>query len=228
MKNINEFKSRDQEIKDLKKEEKIDKIKIIFILIFLVLLVILVIIIKRNIEIAEQKIPSLITISTEKKDAYGKKSEITIDYTIIPDHIDSTNLTWHSSNKEVAKFENNNILKTLNLGQTIIHAELSGIKSNELNIVVANFLEDVSIDNLPKQMEVGKAVDLNIELLPADSINSTVKIESSDDKIISVRDKTITAQNPGEVTLIIKDNLNNILRNYEIQVIPTITIPKNP
>lgn len=222
----NKFRSREDEEKDLKKENLIQKIILTSIILFLVILIILVIFVRRNIEVAEQKKPSLITISTEKKDAYSKNAEIEINYTLMPENIDTTNLTWHSSNEEVAKFEKNNILKTISIGQTIIYAELSGIKSNELNITVANFLEDVNIDNIPKQLEVSKTVDLNIELLPPDSINSTVKIESSDDKILSIKDKTIMALTPGEVMITIKDNLNNVLRKYEIQIIPAITTEK--
>lgn len=214
------FKSREEEKIDQLKEKKVQTVYLVSIIMFLVFLVILVISVRRNIEIAEQKKPSLITISLDKKDGYAKNSEIPVNYTLMPDHVDSTELQWHSSNEEIAAFGNDNVLKTLSVGQTTIYAELSGVKSNELNIVVSNFLEDINIDNIPKQIEVGKSIDLNIELLPPDSVNTTLKIESSDDKILSVRDRTVIAQNPGEVTLVIKDSFSNILRNYEIHIVP--------
>lgn len=213
------FNSRNKESKytksDIIKQEKI----LVAIILVLVFLVVLVIIVRRNIEIAEQKKPSLITISTEKKDAYPKKVEIPIEYKLMPDHIDSTDLTWHSSDEEVAKFNKKNILETVSIGQTVIHAELSGIKSNEIDIYVANFLEDINIENMPKQMFANKSVDLEIELLPADSVNTVLKIESSDEKIISVRDNSLIAQNKGDATITIKDSQNNILKSYEIKVL---------
>lgn len=212
------FSSREEQIENFNKEKRKQSKSLIAVVLFLVFLVVLVIIVRRNIEIAEQRKPSLITISIEKKEAFPRKVEIPVEYNIMPDHIDSSDLIWHSSDEEVAAFNDENVLETLSIGQTVIYAELSGIKSNEINIHVANFLEDVNIENMPKQIAANKSVELDIELLPADSINSDIKIESSDEKILSVRDKTIIAQNKGEVTLTIKDSFNNILRTYDIKV----------
>lgn len=209
--------SKEQAIKT-KKQENV----LIWIILFLVSLVVLVIFVRRNLEIAIQKKPSLITISTNKIDTFSKNEEIEVNYTLMPDHIDSTNLIWHSSNEEVAIFTKANNLKTLTVGETTIYAELSGVKSNELNIIVANFLEDVNITNIPKQLTVNKSVDLEVELLPADSVNTTIKIESSDDKILSVRERTIMAISTGEVTLSVKDKSNKLLRDYQIQVLPEV------
>lgn len=214
------FYSLEKESKENAIKTKKERLILIGIILFLIFLVVLVILVRRNLEISIQKKPSLITISTNKTDTFSKNTEIEVEYILMPDHIDSTDLIWHSSNEEVATFIKDNILKTLSIGQTTIYTELSGVKSNELNIIVGNFLEDVNIINIPKQLTVNKSLELEVELLPADSVNTTIKIESSDDKILTVRERIIMAISPGEVTLTIKDKFNNILRNYEIQVIP--------
>lgn len=216
----NKFKSREEQKLENNKQNRINTATLVVIILFLVFLVTLVIIVRRNIEISEQKKPAIITISAEKKEAYPKNSEIKISSSIIPDDIDSSALTWYSSNEEVAKFEKGSILKALSIGQTVIYAELSGIKSNELNIVIANYLEDVNIDNIPKQIEENNSIDLDIKYLPADSINTDIKIESSNDKIISVREKTLIAQKIGNAKITIKDSFNNIMRIFEVNVIP--------
>ncbi len=218
-KEMNVFQSREEQTKENIIETKKQKILLLSIILFLVVLVTLVIFVRRNIEIIEEMKPSLITISVPKSEAFAKNTKIEVGYLLMPDHIDSSTLTWHSSNEEVAQFLEGNVLQTLSIGQSMIYAELGGVKSNELNIIVANFLEDVDITNIPKQLSINKSLELEVELLPADSVNTTIKIESSDEKIISVRERTITAHHAGEATLTIKDKFNNILRSYEIQVI---------
>lgn len=220
-KSKSKFISREEQQSEQIKEEKINKIILTSIILFLVALVILVILVRRDIEIAKEMKPSLITISAEKKDAFPRNTEVIINYNLMPDHIDGKNLNWISTNPEVADFTKDNTLKTSSIGQTLVYAELSGIKSNELNIIVANYLEDAIIKDIPKQIEKGKSFDLNIELSPADSVNTDIRIESSDDKILTVRDKALFAQKLGTATITIKDSFNNILRTYEIQVIKT-------
>lgn len=217
--NLNNFYNIEKTSNQKESEIKKQSFMLVGIILFLVCLVILVILVRRNIEISIQKKPSLITISTNKIDTFAKNVEIEVEYILMPDHIDSSELKWFTSNEEVAIFTKDNLLQTLSVGQTTIYAELSGVRSNELNIIVANFLEDVNITNIPKQIIINKSIELDIELLPADSVNTSIKIESSDDKILSVRERTVTANNIGEVTLTVKDKFNNILRDYEIQVI---------
>lgn len=211
-------KHKEEREKTEKRMQRMNIGIIIFTTVFIIILFSILIYTRRKLEIIQSNKPSLLSITTQFKEPLPKETIVNVEYLVLPKEIKQDKLKWHSSNESVAYFEKGNTLKTINIGETRIYAELNGIKSNEYTVKVANFLEKIVLLNFPEEMKVGEESNIEIEYEPKDAINKELKITSSDDSIISIVDNQIKALKEGEVSITFKDSLDHILQIKFIKV----------
>lgn len=146
---------------------------------------------------------------------------IYLNTTIYPRYL-SDNITYSSSNENVATIINSDELKSVSNGKTIITAKSSNGKTSSVEVTVnmpANELpEKVEIQNFDDNMTVGDEKQLSINYYPEDTINKDGTWYSSDDSIISVTNNgLITAKNEGTATITYK-SVNYKTSSIEIVV----------
>ena len=154
------------------------------------------------------------TIELEKDKTYEMK------VTFTPSNATNVDLTWHSSNEDVAIVEDG-IIKGIAPGTSII--TVKSTNGNVDNCVVKvigdgtyNPVESIVMDSEDVSMNIGTSYALSYKVTPSDSIN-LITWESSDIEVASVENGVVYALKGGEVKITAKSG--DISKNLTVKVI---------
>ena len=139
-----------------------------------------------------------------------------------------TDVTWESSNTQVATVDANGTVTGIAAGTVTITARM-GQLSDSVDITVIEVpLEGISLDANPTETEVGKPYQIVPKLEPlnaTDDIDYTY--ESSDPEIATVdQDGKVTTKKAGKVTITIK--ASNGTDEFEDTIELTVNTPSSP
>lgn len=176
-----------------------------------------------NVETEVQKIELKIDNPVITND-YETKLLSTIIY---PKYL-SDNITYSSSNENVATIINSDELKPVSNGKTTITAKSSNGKTSsvEVTVNIPNAQKDeypssVEIQNC-EDMTIGEEKQLTINFYPENIINKNGKWYSSNENVISITDNGyIKANNLGSATITFESENKNAINLKEINVYPT-------
>ena len=124
---------------------------------------------------------------------------VKIDYTIQPSNATFKNLTFNSSNENIAIVKNNEITGLNEGSTTITISSENGIKEN-INVLVKKRIIDVTKIELNKSLitlDIGKNETILAKISPSDATNKNITWKSSNENIASIQNGTVTAKSAG-------------------------------
>ena len=142
-----------------------------------------------------EKVYHVESVSLDKTNVELKEGEeTTLAATVNPANATNKDLTWTSSDENVATVENGKIT-ALKVGHaTIIVKSVDGDKSASCEVTVLPVLvESVSLDKNEVEIKTGEELTLNVTINPENATNQDVIWTSEDESIATVIDGKVTA-----------------------------------
>ena len=176
-----------------------------------------------------------ISLRSEKLLSINETTEVKIRYN--PESVEEE-ITWVSSDEEIASV-NNGIVTAKSVGNvTITATTTSGIKS-KINIEVYQKVESLTIDNTNIELYVGDTSQINATVEPENATYKDVTWTSSNSRVASIENGLVTAKETGEaiITATTKDGVSqkcNIVvkekpiefSGYGDKIISDINVPR--
>ena len=155
------------------------------------------------------------TIEIEKGESYNMK------VSLIPENATSTELTWYSSNSDVAVVNNGkiegvgrgNCMVTVKSSNGYIDTCLVKVRGDET--LPVEDLEDISFDTTSMVLKEDIIYTLKYEVVPKD-VNGIIEWESSDNEVAIIENGVIETKNIGTTTI--------TARSGEIEEVMYITV----
>lgn len=182
----------------------------------------------------EKKLES-ISLSVDKLIPINETKEVKVEYK--PESV-KEEITWSSSNEEIASVSNG-IITAKSIGNVKITATTtSGIK-NQVNIEVYQKIESLTLDKSNVELYVGDTSHVTATITPEEATYKEITWTSSNNSIVSVENGLITAKDTGEaiITATTKDGVsqkcNIVVKEKPIEfsgsgdkIISNVNIPK--
>ena len=139
-----------------------------------------------------------------------------------------TDVTWTSSDEDVATVDENGKVTGIAEGTVTITAHMGQLTDSVEITVIEVPLEGVSLDESPTETEVGKPYQLKYNLEPYNATDDvTYTFESSDPEIATVdANGIVTTKKAGKVTITIK--ASNGTDEFEDTIELTVNAPSSP
>ena len=152
-----------------------------------------------------EKVYSVTGVSLDNKSiAITEGDEITLIATINPQNATNKNVTWSSSNTEVAVVDNGKVT-ALKPGQADITVTTEdGGKTATCEVKVSEKVypvTSVSLDKTSVEMTEGDEITLTATVNPSNATNKNVTWSSSNTEVAVVKDGKVTALKPGLTTI---------------------------
>ncbi len=126
--------------------------------------------------------------------------------TITPNNASDKNVTWSSSNTNVASVDNGKITAK-KAGTATITAKSSNGKTATCTVTITQPVTGVKLNKTSTTLEVGKTETLTATVSPSDATNKAVTWKSANDKIAKVdANGKVTAVKAGTVTIMVTTN----------------------
>lgn len=138
------------------------------------------------------KVDSLVPINETKE------IKVTFDPSDIQEEI-----TWSSSNEEIAEV-NNGIITAKSLGNATITAETSNGLKKQVNIEVYQKVESLTLDKQNVELYVGDTAQLNVTITPDEATYKDITWSSLNSSIATIENGVVTAKGVGETTITAK------------------------
>lgn len=144
----------------------------------------------------EKKLES-ISLDVDKSIPINETKEVNVYFE--PDEV-KEEITWSSSNEDIASVSNG-IITTKGIGNaTITATTTSGIK-DQVNIEVYQKVESLTFDNQNVGMYVGDTSQINATITPDEATYKNITWTSSSNSVATVENGLITAKGAGKATI---------------------------
>ena len=147
--------------------------------------------------------------------------EATLTATVTPDNASNKNVTWSSSNTEVATVENGKVT-AVKAGTAIITVRTDdGDKTATCEVTVKEKVfpvESVSLDKTSMELTEGDEATLTATIAPGNASNKTVTWISSNPEVASVENGKVTAIKVGTTTITVKTEDGDKTATCEVTV----------
>lgn len=141
--------------------------------------------------------------------------------TVIPETAENKNLTWVSSNPEVATVDENGIVTAIANGKTTItcKTEVGGYTAS-CNITVTTNPKSIMLDYTEREIYTTKSVTLEAIVYPESANDKSVTWTSSNSKVAKVDQKgKVTGVGAGVATITVKTNTGNLTAKCVVNVV---------
>ncbi len=149
----------------------------------------------------------------------------TLTATVYPKEVDNKEVTWSSSNKEVATVDNSGKVTAIKEGNatiTVTTVENKKTANCEITVINPNGVESVSLDQTSLEMNEGDTHTLKATVYPEEADNKEVTWSSSNKEVATVDNSgKVTAIKEGNATITVTTVENKKTANCEI----TVTVP---
>jgi len=172
-----------------------------------------------------------ITLNKSTADLFIGESE-TLIFTINPAKSTNQNVSWSSSNENVATVENG-VVTAVNIGDAVITVTTEdGNKTASCTITVLPIkVESVNLNKSTIDLIVGESETLIFAISPTKATNQNVSWSSSNESVATVENGVVTAVSVGKATIsVITEDGNKTASctvNVEPRIIPVISISLN-
>ena len=182
----------------------------------------------------EKKLES-ISLKVDKLIPINETKEINVSYE--PDDV-KEEITWSSSNEEIASVSNG-IITAKGIGNaTITATTTSGIK-DQVNVEVYQKVESLTLDKQNVEMYVGDTSQVNATITPDEATYKEITWTSSSNSVATIENGLITAKGTGETTITattkdgVSQRLNVVVKEKPIEfsgsgdkIISNVRIPR--
>lgn len=171
-------------------------------------------VIKRN------RITKLMLSENDLTMGLSDKKNIKYDYAPI-DADNESEIKWTTSNNKVIKVDNAGRIVAVGLGECRIICTAENV-SAQCVCRVKPYLEEIVIEipleeNMFKMMPM-EELDLRIKIIPNDSIDGKIIVNSSDYEIVNVVGCKLLAKNKGEATITVSNETKRIVKVFKVIV----------
>lgn len=128
----------------------------------------------------------------------------TLKATVKPNNATNKEVTWSSSNEDVATVDQNGKVTAVAKGDATITATAADNKTATCAVKVTVPVDSVTLSPKTLTLMVGETGNLTAEVLPAEASDPTVTWSSSKTGVATVSDGTVTAKAVGETTITAK------------------------
>ena len=157
----------------------------------------------------------------ENKLKLKKGKEVTLEVTYTPSDADNKELSWISSNEDVATVKNGKIT-ALAVGTTEIKViSVDGNYEDKCYVTVYSDLpiESIVFEKEKQTVYIGNTITLNTISTPENTIIENPIWTSSNESIATVNDGVVTGNTVGKTTITISDELGEITASTTVYVI---------
>ncbi|GKX67626.1 glycosyl hydrolase 53 family protein [Inconstantimicrobium mannanitabidum] len=168
-------------------------------------------------------VTKVVSVSLNKTtDSLNVGGTDTLVATVNPSNATNKNVTWKSSNAEVAKVDANGKVTAVGVGTAVVTATtLDGSKTASctvnVSIPIINVLS-VSLNKTTDTLIVGETDTLSVTVNPSNATNKVVKWASSNNKVVTVDSNgKITAVEAGNAVITATTN-NGVTANCNVSV----------
>lgn len=162
--------------------------------------------------------------------------DLQLKATIIPDDAKNKNLTWRSSDENIATVDSEGTVNGVNPGECVISVQSNNKKEASCKITVGAVPRKIEFEKDSFTMTVNSKGSVDYKIEPENVLDDSVTWKSSDDSIVSVDAKgQLTANKSGAAEISIT-TFNGVTDTCNVSVyIPTPTpkpsptpVPKSP
>ena len=134
----------------------------------------------------------------------------TLTATVAPANASNQSVTWSSDNTSVATVNNSGIVTAKSAGNaTITVTTIDGGKTATCQVTVAPAVASITLSQTTATLAYGQTLKLTATVLPADAADPSITWTSSNSKVASVSDGTVTAgSTAGTATITAKSTSN--------------------
>lgn len=139
---------------------------------------------------------------------------------IVPDYAKDHNITFTSSNPEIATVSETGMIKAIKPGVAKITATASNGVKAETEVTVKEIIKVKTINVYPKSLSltVGKSATISIRIIPSNAVDKTVTWSSSNTKIATVSNKgVVKAKSKGDAKITVKSS-NGVTATVPVKV----------
>lgn len=133
-----------------------------------------------------------------------------LEYSINPSNANNKSVTWHSSNENIISVDNG-IIKANGLGEAIVEVKSSNGIVDKCNVIVNNkSVKELVVKEKNINLNIGSVYKLNVNIIPSDAVNSTLKYVSSNPSVVEVNEVGLLKANQSGTANITISSLNGI------------------
>ncbi len=144
----------------------------------------------------------------------------TYAFTYSPKTVDQPEVVWSSSDDKVANVDAAGLVTALTVGKTTIKITNEKLTASFELIVNPIMVTAITFDTEQSEVLVGDDIVLEAKIEPVDATDKSLVWESSDVKIATVEDGTVTGVSVGTAIITVKNN--GITTNHTIKVLPVL------
>lgn len=138
--------------------------------------------------------------------------------TITPSNATNKNVSWKSSNNEIATVNSSGEVTAVKTGTVDIIAVSSNGLENSISIAVTQPPKEIKINENIKELEIDESKVLTAIVNPFDAFDKTVEWQSSDNEILTIdKEGKITAKKAGKAIIAVT-SVNGLNDSIEIIV----------
>ena len=202
------------------------KKKIHFERIILIILIIIAIIFIKKYSVIQKIILEIKPIKIEALNIISENTEIelgesiTLSSEISPKEYTKSDLKWETSNSDIIEVVDGKITGK-NVGKATVYLidNLTGVKSNELEIEVLIGVKEIVIENQIEKLQLGEVHKLSMKILPEDATYKDLQYESSDINILTIDNNgNMIANAIGKTNIKIKNYKGLELKSFDLEV----------
>lgn len=153
------------------------------------------------------------------------KQSKTLKATVYPTNTTNKKISWSSSNTKVATVTSAGVVTGKSVGSAIIYAKsAAGGVVGQCNVRVVKPVTGVTLNKKSVTLAKGTTTTLHGTITPSDATIKDVSWKSSNNKVATVKNGTVTAVSPGEATITVTTNNQNKTATCKIKVKPRKTV----
>ena len=159
---------------------------------------------------------------SEKNVSVKKGNTLGLIVQVVPCGLSLDNLTWTSSNSNIATVDSNGVVKGINVGTATITVTSSNGKSATCKVEVVDADIDVKeIILTPNETAIysGSSIQINAQVKPENATNRELVWSSSNSSVATVDSNgVVTGIKPGKVTITAKTKDGKVVANMTIVI----------
>ena len=131
------------------------------------------------------------------------EESVTLEYSLNPANAVNKNVTWTSSNEDVATVDSTGTVSAVGIGTTVITVHSDNGKTASHTITIEEILaEEIIIENELSSLRVEATAALKAKLLPDNTTDKTIEWSSSNPEVASIDENgLLEAVGPGKATI---------------------------